>query len=140
MIKWTLSVDLGDTEINLSVSISADTQPLITIMRTHTSWGPLAQAAAKGHVMESNEQLVKALSERLKYLHAENSYHEEQVCDVMAFQVSHAVQETSLHRSTELLGSRVVLCALLQMSVVVVSTVLAVQHLTVHFKAEKLVS
>lgn len=101
MIKWTISVDLGDTEINLA-------------------------AAAKGHTMESNEQLVRILSQRLHYLHAENKYHEE--------------QEAALHFSTETLGGRVVVCSLLQVLVIMISTVLAVMHLTRHFRAQKLVN
>ena len=58
MIKWTVSVDLGDTEINVA-------------------------AAAKGHTLESNEQLLKVLGQRLDYLHAENRYHEEQVSETV---------------------------------------------------------
>lgn len=99
MIKWSIAVDLGDTEIDLS-------------------------AAAKGHAMESNERLIRTLTQRIQYLHAENAYHEE--------------EEAKLQQDTERVGVQFALCSLLQMFVMAASTVFAVSHLSRHFKAQKL--
>eukprot|EP01055_Gregarina_sp_Pseudo9_P002495 Gregarina_sp_Pseudo_9__2494@NODE_2773_length_878_cov_62_890346_g2538_i0_p1_GENE_NODE_2773_length_878_cov_62_890346_g2538_i0NODE_2773_length_878_cov_62_890346_g2538_i0_p1_ORF_typecomplete_len214_score40_34EMP24_GP25L/PF01105_24/3_5e26BBS2_C/PF14782_6/0_034DUF4307/PF14155_6/0_35DUF4307/PF14155_6/3_4e03_NODE_2773_length_878_cov_62_890346_g2538_i0152793 len=99
MIKWSIAVDLGDTEIDLT-------------------------AAAKGHAMESNERLIRTLTQRIQYLHAENTYHEE--------------EEAKLQQDTEKVGVQFALCSLLQMLVMAASTVFAVSHLSKHFKAQKL--
>eukprot|EP01057_Protomagalhaensia_wolfi_P004530 Protomagalhaensia_wolfi_Nauph_80__4529@NODE_464_length_2472_cov_105_665845_g349_i0_p2_GENE_NODE_464_length_2472_cov_105_665845_g349_i0NODE_464_length_2472_cov_105_665845_g349_i0_p2_ORF_typecomplete_len217_score42_90EMP24_GP25L/PF01105_24/4_4e24DUF4307/PF14155_6/0_0029DUF4307/PF14155_6/2_1e03_NODE_464_length_2472_cov_105_665845_g349_i0228878 len=99
MIKWSVAVDLGDTEIDLT-------------------------AAAKGHAMESNERLIRTLTKRIQYLHAENAYHEE--------------EEAKLQQDTESVGVQFALCALLQMAVMVCSAIYTVNHLSEHFKAQKL--
>ncbi|EZG81185.1 emp24/gp25L/p24 family protein [Gregarina niphandrodes] len=53
MLKWSVSVDLGDTEVNL-------------------------QDVAKGLSLENNEKLIRTLTDKLNYIRTQNEYQEQE--------------------------------------------------------------